>query len=143
MNRISVSHAARQVTFAVTLAFLSCAHTSPTVISAATIDGFGVTFVEAGDLFNRGLKSGAISPAQYKVWAEFAPRFKASYGLAVDLWHASSGVEDAPTNAKISALLAGLGRELTDLLADAQAAWRAFEIANPPGPTSPDGGKLP
>ena len=113
---------------------LSCAGTSPTVISASTLDGLGATFEITGALFNDGLKSGAVSPATYAKWAAFAVRFKASYPVARDLWKASAKVEDADTNAKVTALIAGFAAELDDFLRDGLAARNAF-LAHPDGGT--------
>lgn len=111
----------------------SCAGTSPTVVTGATLDGLGTTFVATGDLFNRGLKAGAVTPEEYRVWAAFAVRFKASYPVAVDLWRASSTVEDAATTEKVTAILQGFSAELGALFADVTRAWTVF--------ASKDGGR--
>lgn len=116
------------------LAF-NCAGTSPTVISAAALDGLGATYETTGAIFNDGLKSGAISPETYTKWAAFAVRFRASYPVARDLWKASAKVEDADTNAKVTALIAGFAAELDDLLRDGLAARNAFLSSHPDGGT--------
>jgi hypothetical protein len=92
--------------------FLCACSAQPLIVTGESFKALGATFIATADAMDAGLDAKTVTPAQYKVWADFGRRFQASYGPAVDLWQLARINGDPALEREATVILVRLAGEL-------------------------------
>jgi hypothetical protein len=92
---------------------LSCSTAKTTLIATGqTLHVAADTFVETAALMDRALDSKAVTPAQYRAWAQFGKRYQVAYPLAVQAWEVARQTEASAEVESAQQVIAELVSEL-------------------------------
>ena len=115
MRRPSLNAEVTRLYFTLLLVLLiavGCQSYTGYIVSGESLDATGRAFVQIGNAYNQQLDAKKITPDQYRAWAGFATKFKASYPPAVQLWKSAVVVNDAALTKKSSEIITALVGEL-------------------------------
>ena len=102
---------------------LSCSGARTTLIATGqTLHVAADTFVETAALMDRALDQGAVTPAQYRAWAEFGRRYQVAYPLAVQAWEVARQTESNAEVESAQRVIVQLVSQLADYYVQASLA---------------------
>lgn len=94
------------------LAAPACTNLTPYVVTGDSLVTVGNQFADLGEMMNRGLDAGKVTPEQYRTWAEFGRRFKVVYPATVNAWNAALEAHDKALQGDLAGAVARLTAEL-------------------------------
>lgn len=94
------------------LTLTGCASGNAFLVSGATVEVLGTSFVATAKTYNTLLDQKAITAEQYKSWATFATKFKQTYPLVVASWKKAVVIGDDKAQQTLTAIVTTLVGEL-------------------------------
>ena len=85
------------------------------IATAQVIDSASIQFAEVGRLYNSMLDAKQVTPEEYRRWAEFAQRFKATFPVLATGWKAAAVANDSQSLESLEKILTPLLTELSVL----------------------------
>jgi hypothetical protein len=109
---------------------LSCASTTPFVVTGESLDYVGNQFADTAKLMDAALEKGTVSVETYRGWATFVRKFQLLYPVSLQAWESSRRMNDVAKTQQTLAIITQLVQELSDFY---QVAIKAISGWNPDG----------
>lgn len=92
------------------------------IVTGESLKVLGNQAADTSEAFNKALDAGKVSKEEYRVWAEFAKRFKLFYPTAVDTWNAAQVINDNILAGQVGEAIGRMASELLKFYARAKEA---------------------